>query len=334
MSDYLFELFRSIRAPDASDDIDRQVYTVTPVYEDLEYFVGIDQEGNACFLISTVDSEQGTVSPIRLEYLEVQFQAKCRIQEPDNSLSVKLLTVLRCRSGDMEVVRYFLLICDTLARTLGHRPKSHSVAKFVYRIAAIFQRVHSPGTRVVNGLFGELFVIARSRVPCNVLSSWRVDGRARFDFVRSDFRLDVKTTSGRIRKHTFSYEQCNPPCRSTGVAVSMFVERVARGLTLGGLIQRIEHHIGVNTELAWKLHEVVADTLGTSFVAAMACNFDEGVARSSLQFFDVARIPAIRGETPEDVSGIKFESDLSTSTPIAYSSSASFHEGLEDFLPR
>lgn len=334
MAQDLFQLLNSVDSSPEVGDVDAAAYSVLAISKESDYFVGKDRDGNACFLISSSNSEQSAVSPIRLEYLEVEFHTRCMARRPEGSYSVRLFTVLRCRSSDSEIVRYFLLICDTLARTLGRKPRSVAVKTFVYRIASIFQRVHSPGARMVNGLFGELYLIARSSSPSKVLLTWRVDGLARFDFVDADFRLDVKTASGRVRRHMFSHDQCNPPRGTTAVVASMLVERVARGISLGSLIRDIERCVGDDPALVWKLHEVVADTLGSAFSAAMAFNFDEEVSRSSLRFFDIADVPAVRGEPPRDVSGITFYSDLSESRPIRNAHVATHHPTLGDFVPR
>ena len=334
MSRRLLTLFRAISAPTVCDHAEHPVYSTLPLSDDLEYFVGKDQHGCACFLILPTDSSRIAASPIRLEYLEVQFQTMCRIQSPSQSIADAPMTVLRCRSLEEEVVDYFLIICDMLVRTVGCRPSCRSISVFVYRLAAIFQRIRSPGTRLVNGLFGELYVIASSNAPEVALECWRIDGSARFDFVDSDFHMDVKTTAGRLRRHVFSYEQCNPSTGSTGIIASMFIERVARGLTLGSLIHKIEQSLGGRTELVWKLHEVVADTLGASIGLAMSVHFDENVTRSSLRFFDVTKVPAIRGTVPSHVSGVKFEVDLSDTNPIVCSMATGIHHKLTQLWPR
>ena len=113
------------------------------------------------------------------------------------------------------------------------------MASAVHRLAAIFQKTQKPPARTVNGLFGELYLISRSTNPVRTLTAWRTDETARFDFVEGDVRLDVKATTGRMRAHSFSYEQCNSPPNTLSIVASMFVERVSRGITLRILIDDI-----------------------------------------------------------------------------------------------
>ena len=200
---------------------------------------------------------------------------------------------------------------------LGEGAGPEEIGEAVHRVAVIFERMRRPPTRTVNGLFGELYVIARSADPAKALAAWRVDGTACFDFVAADARLEVKTAAGRVRSHVFSYEQCNPPAGTVAVVASMLVERVARGLTLGALVDNIAMRVGSQMDLVVRLHEVVASTLGTDLQEAMTMSFDERLAQSSLCFYDVAELPAIRGRVPSGVSNVHFRTDLSTSSAVS-----------------
>ena len=161
---------------------------------------------------------------------------------------------------------------------IGDKPARREVASAVHRLVDIFQKTQKPPVRTVTGLFGELFLISRSTNPVKALTAWRVENTARFDFVDGDVRLDMKTTSGRVRAHIFSYEQCNPPAGTVAVVGSMFVERASGGITLRSLIDDISAKVASYNDLVFKLHEGTAATLGMSLNEAMAMAFDEKLA--------------------------------------------------------
>jgi hypothetical protein len=138
------------------------------------------------------------------------------------------------------------------------------------------------------------------------MTSWPI-----FDFTAGDLRLDVKTAGGRVRQHTFAYDQCNPPSGTIAIAASLFVERAAGGSSLREIIRDIELQVTENVELVAKLHDIVAGTLGNTLQEALGARFDEKLAASSLRFYDLRSIPAIRTEPPASVSNIHFRSDLS-----------------------
>ena len=333
MSVSLEALFETIVAP-AGGAAENPLYAVLPVAGYQSYFVGKDRDSCACLLVTTVDRVQRQSPPIRLESLDVQFEIPCHLKKGHEPEQQGQFTVIRCRSLDRETVRYFLSVCDTILRVVGDRPTQRAVSSAVHRLAAIFQQTKNPPARTVNGLFGELYLISLSANPVRALTVWRVDETARFDFVDGDVRLDVKATGGRIRTHIFSYEQCNPPVGTTAVAASMFVERLSKGITLQSLIDDIVAKVSSHFDLMFKLHEVIAATLGTSLNEAMAVAFDAHLAESSLRFFNLANVPAIRSSLPEGVSDVHFHSDLSAADILLVQDLIAHDPVFGDLLPR
>ena len=329
----LKHIFEAI-APPQGDDPDQPLYAVMPVPDYESYFVGKDRESHACLLVATVDRAERRPPPIRLESLDVQFELRCQLrkdQEPDREGT---FTVIRCRSLDPETIRYFLSVCETVLRMVGDKPAQRAVASAVHRLADIFQKMHKPPTRPVNGLFGELYLLRRSGNPVRTLKAWRMDETARFDFADGEIRLDVKATGGRVRTHTFSYEQCNPPPGTTAVAASLFVERTPGGVALRSLIDQIESIVAAHPDLVLKLHEVVTATLGTSLTEALAATFDVKLADSSLRFFSLLDVPAIREPLPAGVSDVHFRSDLSKLPTLSVQSLVDQDPVFWDLLPR
>ena len=333
MSVSLEALFQKIVAP-TGGDTERPLYAVLPVADYQSYYVGKDRDSCACLLVTTVDRVQRQSPPIRLESLDVQFEIPCLLKKGCEPEQQGQFTVIRCVSFDHETVRYFLSVCDMILRVVGDRPTQRAVSSAVHRLAAIFQKTKNPPARTVNGLFGELYLISLSSNPVRTLTAWRVDETARFDFVDGAVRLDVKVTGGRMRTHIFSYEQCNPPVGTTAVAASMFVERVSRGSTLQSLIDDIVAKVSSHFDLMFKLHEVIAATLGSSLNEAMAMAFDEKLAESSLRFFNLACVPAIRRSLPEGVSEVHFRSDLSAAHTLCVQDLIDQDPVFLDLLPR
>jgi hypothetical protein len=313
-------------------DRERLIYSVAPLPMYPGSFVGKDNRDRACILIAIGDHDARHHAPIRLESLEVQFDVPSLIKTVDQ-VSEGTFTVIRCRSLEPELVRYFLSVGETILRILGPHPIRSAVAQAVNRLAAIFQRLQDPPTRPINGLFGELFLIRSSRGPARMVGAWRPKDSSRFDFSTGDIRLDVKTASGRVRVHSFSYDQCNPPPSTVAVVASLFVERSSSGLSLQELVRSIEALLGNDTDLTFKLHDVVSETLGNALQEGLSIQFDARLAASSLHFYDLRAIPAIRGDLPVGVSDIHFRSDLSGMPIITTDLLVAREPALSDFLP-
>ena len=221
------------------------------------------------------------------------------------------------RDSSREITRYFLFVCETMLRVLGEQPTRADIARAVNRLAAIFQRVRQPSARSLNGLFGELFLLLKSRNTAAALSAWRAHNSARFDFSDGDIRLDVKATSGRNRIHTFSYDQCNPPSGTVAIVASLRTEQAAGGVSVYSIMNQIEALVSSSIELVFKLQETVAATLGPNLDRALQTRYDILLAESTLQFFDLVDVPAIRGPLPVGIMDVHFRSDLSGLIPIS-----------------
>lgn len=283
-------------------------YSAAAVRDLPDYMVGKDAGGHACVLISM--AEAGRQAPIRLERLVVEFGVRSRIQN-GGDVSEGVFTVVRCTASDLTITYYFLSLAEAIVGMLGPRPSNGDIAISINRLAVIFQRLQSASTRSLNGLFGELFLIHESRGPEQAVRAWRVHESSRFDFSIGEGRLDTKTTSGRLRLHTFAYDQCNPPSGTVALVASIFVEHIAGGMLLSTLVDSLERKVQSHPDLALKLRETVASTLGASFDEGMRVCFDMQLARSSLTFYDLRTVPAIRVALPIGVGDVHFQSDLS-----------------------
>ena len=308
-------IFQGIESPDKeSTSLPFFVVKSVPCHDG--YFLGKDTAGHACLLVKTQTAIGRKPSPIRLENIEAQFDVACHVTYSDEPIREDQFTVICCRSDEPGTTRYFLSFCKIIIRHLGKWPTCRAIANAIQRIASIFQYIKRAPIRSLNGLFGELFIITQSRSPERALSAWRTDENSRFDFILGGSRMDVKCCAGRVRSHTFTFDQCNPPHQSLALVASIMIERIADGISIGDLTATIESRVSGNFELILKLHQVVASTLGSDISESYKIKFDRQLAESSLQFFDLREIPAIRGDIHPRISEVNFSVNLSGLSPI------------------
>ena len=310
-----FSIYQEISTP-ASGDEGQLLYSVREISGYTSYLIGKDSNERSCLLIATSDRAEIKPSPVRLENVDVQFDLPCQTTRPDGGVSEGVFTVVRCRSMDSEIIRYFLSVCQIIVANLGEVPSKEAITDAVRHLISIFKSIKNPPTRSLMGLFGEMFVISRSQSPARAIAAWRLKDTSRFDFTADEVRIDVKTTSGRDRKHRLSYEQCTPPPDTQAIAISIMTERIAGGLSLRDLIALIEAQVAENQDAMLKLHEVVISTLGMAFSESLDVTFDEYLAESSLRYYDLQEIPAIRDPLPPDVSEVRFTVNLSGASPL------------------
>jgi hypothetical protein len=140
---------------------------------------------------------------------------------------------------------------------------------------------------------------------------WRVATAARVDFSGGSLRLDMKTTSGRVRRHTLSYEQCNPPEETVGMIASTFTERVGAGTSVGYIVEELLLMLQGRPDLQMKVREQVAEALGDTMAEALEVQYDLAVSTSGLRFYLCDAVPAIRGVLDPALSEVHFTSDFS-----------------------
>jgi tRNA A22 N-methylase len=143
----------------------------------------------------------------------------------------------------------------------------------------------------------------------------------------------VKASGDRTRTHNLSAEQCQPPPGTIGILASLFIEGIGGGLSLLELIHAVENRLIGEDKLILQLQATIAETLGETLPAALSTCFDERLAESSLQFYDLLAIPAIRGWVPSGVTEVRFRSDLSQTSTVTLSELIAQSSRLLDLLP-
>lgn len=310
------------------------VFNVLPVPGSESHLIGRDSSDCICILISATDSLESRFAPIRLESLEAEFQISCSIRT-ENTDKRKTFSILRCRAtGEECIEKYFLYICGTILSLVGEAPSAKEVSGIINRFAFIFQKLQTPPSRSLIGLFGEVYLIWRSPDRAQALAAWHSEINSRFDFTTTNARLDVKTTSSRSRTHIFTYDQCNPPPGVFGLAASLFAEKVPTGTSLQKIINDIQDTVSHNSTLVTKLHDTIVSTLGSSLVESLPVCFDIQLSDSSLLFFDASSIPAIRGNLPPGVSEVRFRSELLDDAALSIEDIHSLDAGFGAFLPQ
>ena len=299
-------ILESMPRPHSKDD---SSYYVKRIPSTPAHFFGWSSEGLPTLLLAA----EGTLikEPLRLSGLEVQYSIPCDIAVSEGNHSTDTLTTIKCNSTVPAIQRYFVHASEVIVHIVGNDPDIQQVLDAVDNLVELFQRLSRPSTRSARGIFAELLVIHLSTSPHTAVRAWHSAPEDRFDFSIGDVRLEVKSSASRRRVHNFSMEQCIPPSGTVGVLASIFVERSGGGLSLLELVQRVETQLAGDENLIVKLHETIAESLGSETASSLEMRFDEELATSSYRIYDLEAIPAIRADVPNEISSVHFRSDLS-----------------------
>lgn len=278
-----------------------------------------DTDRSPCLLVSVSPGSGTRPAPVALEHLTVQHDVVCRVSRPGHAAEDAVFTVIRCTSEDAGLGAYFLGIGGAVVRLLGPSPSRDDVVRVVQTLVELFRAMGQPARKPAQGLWGELFLIARARSPETLLGAWHASPQDRYDFSAGAERIEVKTAAGGRREHHFTLQQLSPPRGTTLLVASLFVERVGGGRTLQDLAESVRARVGRWAELVLRLERVVVQTLGESWRSALEESFDFERAEESLQFFEPRAIPSVSPEVPEGVTEVRFRSDLTTRPSVRLS---------------
>ena len=309
-----------------SGELGQFVAQAIPHYD--QYRIAKDAKGLPCVLISTTELfEQAHTAPIELKNLSVLQNVECRVSPPDGHTEEGRFTVICCTGHDRSLHGVFLRVAGALISTLGVQPTEADIAIAVRTFVDLFRSLDTPSRKSTRGLWAELFLIARSSNPERLIEAWHLMPEDRYDFNSGNQRIEVKSSSSRVRTHHFSHEQLHPPSGTTALVASIFVELAGAGTSISELIDAIVSQLSQKPDLVLHIEQTIGRTLGENWTSASRDRFDYELAKDSLRFYNASVVPSTPSSLPEGVSEVRFRSDL-TSAPTAKPEEYTIEGGL------
>ena len=312
----LVALFNSFQPPDATAGQTAR-FSAQPIPGYERHRLAKDTQDIPSLLISVTDVSGGERPvPIKLEHLTVQYDVDCRISRSDGNIEEGRFTVVRCTGIDKALHTYFLRSIGGIVISLGATPSRLDVAHAIKNLTILFRAMTEKPRKSMQGLWAELFLIARAYDIATMVAAWHMTAEDRYDFSSGNQRIEVKSTSARVRQHYFSLEQLHPPADTVFLIASMFVEYAGAGTTIMELAEQIRARTSDNPDLLLHVDQIISLTLGENWRDALEARFDRELAEDSLAFFEASAIPTVDRNLPPGVSEVHFKSDLSHCPPI------------------
>jgi len=306
----ILSLFDDMQKNSFAADQNRFVAVTIPEYP--HFHLAKDREQSPSLLISATDSTtKRSTAPIILEHLSVTFDVPCRISKRDGMSEENIFTVIRCTGQERLLHTYFLRTIRLLFDLLPTPPTKTEVGQAVSTLVELFRSIKSSPQKSLQGLWAELLIIDIARYPEILVEAWHATPQDRYDFNAGNERIEVKSTSQRIRQHHFSLDQVNAIDDTQVIIASLFTEPVNNGTTIIELADNIREKIKSHPKLVSHLDRIVITTLGDNWRIAFEEAFDKSLAISTLRFFDVISIPKIQSPLPVGISDVHFKADLS-----------------------
>ena len=307
----LAKLFERLTPPLDNGDL---TFVAAPLPEQQHHLLGKDSAAAPCLLFS-VQETTSRPAPIRLEHLSVEHNARCTIHT-SGAITEGHFTIIRCHDARAPLQDLFLRFAEPLIRKLQAHPTPDDIHRTVTAIVELFRAATQPAMKTVQGLWSELFVIAQADNPGILLQAWHNTPDDRYDFATGPQRIEIKSTSTRVRQHTFSLEQLSPPAGTRVIIASLFAERSAGGTAIADLLDTIGNAVRSATLLA-DAQRTAYLSLGDNWREGMTTRFDRELATASLRYIDAANAPSIPGPLPPGVTQVRFSSDLTNAPTLS-----------------
>jgi hypothetical protein len=209
------------------------------------------------------------------------------------------------------LTQYFFRVVGALLT--GVAPDEGAVDVALDAIVNLFRSLQRPAQRTVQGLWGELAMIAWAHDPTTALASWHSSPRALHDFASGDERLEVKSSTTGLREHRFRLEQLTHG--SLIVVASLLLVPVDDGLSIVDLIQKIALRVGDEGSKG-RLEVIVGQSLGADWRDANSVRFDDRAAHDSLRLYRADGVPRVEEPLSAHVKDVSFTADLSAAPEL------------------
>ena len=328
----LVDLFARLQMPDVSGS-DTNRFVAIPIGSSRTFRLGKDSNGAPALLIQLPSHQTFYASPIRLQHLYVAHDVHCVIRHGQDTETGRF-SLISCLAADRATEVYFLRVTEALLPGLGEHPDARSINEAVDSLVELFRGISNPPIKAVRGLWTELFLLAESQNPKKLVDAWHTFPDDLYDFNEGSHRIEVKSTSGEIRRHHFSLDQLLPPGGATLVIVSVIVNRTGGGTTINELIDELRFLFSGSPHRILHLYKVATLTLGNRWQEAELEMFDRSAARQSLAFFTPSEVPMVSPVLPVGVSNVRFLSDLTGKTPFSKKEARALGGLIASAVPR
>lgn len=325
----LLALYRDL--PDALGSEDS--YAARVVGGRPKYRVAKDPNGNPALLVSAEPSpsEAASVLPVELRNLSFRPHRLCRVWQHGVTDSVETLAVLKCTTDDPMLREYFVRCLSGTVAALPAAPTEENIVGAVSKLVELFRALEAPPRRSLQGVWCELFLIARAPKIRQAAVAWHADPSALHDFTAGRQRVEVKSSTGPHRRHQFSLEQLLPPQGTDAVIASFILAESGRGLSIAELWEEVSRRPELTVDLRNRLLQILALGLGRDWRKAERVAFDPDAASNALRLYDTSSVPKIDPSLPVEVSDVRFCSEL-TDVPSLSSTEVVRKGGLFEAL--
>lgn len=272
--------------------------------------LGISQNGQPMFFIKCDDNTKAKSLDTNLEFISVLYNRQCQLINKKGKIEEDIYTVISLKSDSDYLQEYFLKIVFVLVKNISEKPLLKDLKIEIEKLINLFTKFSKPALKTIQGLWAELLIIEQSKNPDYLIQSWHSSTTDKYDFNDGIDKIEVKSTVKNRRIHNFSLEQLTPNLSSKLIVASIFAIETGTGTTIFDLVESIENKIK-DKNLAFRVNEIAAITLGKDFEKSFDIFFDYQFAIDTIQYYNSFDVPTInRTDIPSNITNVRFDCDL------------------------
>ena len=272
--------------------------------------IGISQNGQPMFFIKCDDNKKAKSLDTNLEFISVLYNRQCQLINKKGKIEEDIYTIISFKSDSDYLQEYFLKIVFVLIKNISEKPLLKDLKIEIEKLINLFTKFSKPALKTIQGLWAELLIIEQSKNPDYLIQSWHSSTTDKYDFNDGIDKIEVKSTVKSRRIHNFSLEQLTPNLSSKLIVASIFTIETGTGTTIFDLVESIENKIK-DKNLAFRVNEMVAVTLGNDFEKSFDIFFDYQFAVDAIQYYNSLDVPTInKSDIPSNITNIRFDCDL------------------------
>lgn len=272
--------------------------------------IGISQNGQPMFFIKCDDNKKAKSLDTNLEFISVLYNRQCQLINKKGKIEEDIYTIISFKSDSDYLQEYFLKIVFVLIKNISEKPLLKDLKIEIEKLINLFTKFSKPALKTIQGLWAELLIIEQSKNPDYLIQSWHSSTTDKYDFNDGIDKIEVKSTVKNRRIHNFSLEQLIPNLNSKLIVASIFAIETGTGTSVFDLVESIENKIK-DKNLAFRVNEMVAVTLGNDFEKSFDIFFDYQFAVDAIQYYNSLDVPTInKSDIPSNITNIRFDCDL------------------------
>lgn len=301
----LYTLFLRLTQPETQHNL-----SAVRVTSRERVWIAKDVTGQPLLLVESV-GQADRAHGLSLRNVELEPVRACSILLSSGDVVDFQAAILRCLAPEPELRQYFFRVCSIVLDEVGSKPSASELLSALGRMVELFRALNSQPTKSLQGLWCELFLLSRAKNIAEAVLAWQPTTSSLIDFVADIEGVEVKSTSGVVRRHRFKLEQLQPTVNQHWFVASLLIAVNARGTALTELWDRVDKRLVHAPALRARVGANIAHALGDHLRFAQSYRVDERAAQQSLRIYRVSDIPKINPPFPSQISDVEFSVDIS-----------------------